>query len=85
MPHMTGTDLAEAIIGIRPDTPVILCTGCVEILTSAKAGTNAFREILLKPFMVRDLATALRRVLDEGQVLNEGQIPALHRTDLSYT
>ena len=27
MPHMTGIDLAKEILTIRPDTPIILCTG----------------------------------------------------------
>ena len=67
MPQMTGTDLAEAIIAIRPDALVILCTGFIENPTPEKPRSNAFREILMKPFIMWDLATAVRRVLDEGK------------------
>ena len=65
MPQMTGADLAAAIIGIRPDTPIILCSGLSELLTPEKERLNGFREILMKPFVIRDLATTVRRVLDE--------------------
>ena len=37
MPQMTGTDLAKEILSIRPDIPIIVCTGFSEVLTQESA------------------------------------------------
>jgi CheY-like chemotaxis protein len=34
MPNLTGKELAKKIIGIRPDIPIILCTGLPKEKTS---------------------------------------------------
>ena len=63
MPQMTGTDLAEQILQIRPDIPIILCTGFSERINeegAKKAGICAF---LMKPGNRRDIALLVRKVL----------------------
>ncbi len=63
MPKLTGDKLAEAVLSIRPDIPVILCTGFSEIIDADKAksiGVNAF---LMKPFTVKEIAETINRVL----------------------
>jgi CheY-like chemotaxis protein len=58
MPQMTGLQLARRLIAIRPELPVILCTGFGDQDTEARAGASAIRTVLLKPLILRDLAEA---------------------------
>jgi len=64
MPNMTGADLAREIMAIRPDTPVILCTGYSEIMTEQKAREMGIRSFIMKPVNRSDLGTVIRDVLD---------------------
>ncbi len=64
MPNMTGDKLAQELLRIRPGIPIILCTGFSEYLTEEKAKALGVRELLMKPLAIRDLAQAVRRVLD---------------------
>jgi len=68
MPHLTGVQLATELLKIRPDIPIILCTGFSEIITAEKAKALGIREFLLKPLITRDVARAIRQVLDGGAV-----------------
>jgi DNA-binding NtrC family response regulator len=64
MPNMTGADLARKIMAIRPDMPVILCTGYSEIMTEQKAREIGIRSFIMKPVNRSDLGTVIRDVLD---------------------
>jgi CheY-like chemotaxis protein len=66
MPHMTGADLAREMMLIRPDIPVILCTGFSERITEEKAREMGIRAFAMKPFNMRDIAETVRRVLDKS-------------------
>jgi CheY-like chemotaxis protein len=63
MPKMTGSELAEAILRIRPDLPIILCTGFSEIVDGEKAKLIGIREFILKPFSLSDISVTIRRAL----------------------
>jgi PAS domain S-box-containing protein len=65
MPKMTGAELAMELIRIRPGTPIILCTGYTERLSRERAKEIGINEFLMKPMNRRELAWAVRRVLDE--------------------
>jgi FixJ family two-component response regulator len=65
MPNMTGAELAQEIMGIRSDIPVILFTGFSEVISEEKAKAMGIREYIMKPVITRDLAKAIRRVLEE--------------------
>ena len=67
MPQMNGYNFAKNITVIRPDLPVILCTGFSDQINEEKARSVGIHAFLLKPVLFQDLANALRRVLDEGQ------------------
>ena len=64
MPHMTGDQLAKEILGIRPDIPVILCTGFSERINNQVAKDMGIRKLLIKPIMLGKLANTIRQVLD---------------------
>ena len=70
MPFMTGEDLGKELMRIRPDTPVILCTGHSDSISSEKAMAMGFRGFIMKPFSVREGAELVRRVLDQKEPSN---------------
>lgn len=65
MPKMMGDALAEEIMRIRPDIPVILCTGFSERIDEERARGMGIRAFMQKPLAMRDLALTLRKVLDQ--------------------
>jgi two-component system cell cycle sensor histidine kinase/response regulator CckA len=65
MPKMTGLELAQEIINIRPDIPIILCTGNTETITQQKGKDIGICECILKPLKIHDLATTLRKIFDK--------------------
>ena len=67
MPHMTGEKLAENLMQIRPDIPVILCTGFSFMIDEQKALDMGIRAFISKPILKREIAEAIRKVLDGNQ------------------
>jgi len=67
MPHMTGDVLARRLLDLRPDLPVILCTGYSDRMNQAKARQIGVAAYLLKPLSVKELAVTVRQVLDRNQ------------------
>jgi len=63
MPQMTGVQLAKAILKVRPDIPVILCTGYSEVIDAEEARELGIREFVMKPFDVTEFSATLRRLL----------------------
>jgi PAS domain S-box-containing protein len=68
MPGMTGEELGKEFMRIRPDIPVILCTGYSDMISSEKATAMGFRGFVMKPFTLRESAELVRRVLDEKKL-----------------
>jgi PAS domain S-box-containing protein len=66
MPDLAGITLAQEIMRVRPDVPVILCTGYSEAVSPENARRTGIREFLMKPLVKRELAEAIRRTLDQG-------------------
>ncbi len=64
MPHMAGSELSSELLKIRPDIPIILCTGHSENMSREKAKDLGIKEFLTKPLNKQELAEAVRRVLD---------------------
>lgn len=65
MPHMTGEMLSQAIRQVRPDVPIILCTGFSHVITQENALSMGINAFLQKPLTMHDLGAAIQRVLDE--------------------
>ncbi len=63
MPHMTGEHLAVALRRIRPDIPIILCTGFSHIIDAEKAQAAGIDAFCMKPLVTRDLAVTIQQVL----------------------
>ena len=64
MPGMTGIELAREILSIRPDLPIILCTGYTEVNDGDMVKEHGIRGFILKPITMTELAGALRTVFD---------------------
>jgi two-component system cell cycle sensor histidine kinase/response regulator CckA len=64
MPQMTGENLAGELIRIKPDIPVILCTGFSASMDEKKAMDMGIRAFVSKPILKRELSEIIRNVLD---------------------
>lgn len=64
MPEMTGAELARELLSLRPDLPVVLCTGFSESLSANEAKACGVREVVMKPIERVELAAAIQRALD---------------------
>lgn len=64
MPGMTGAVLAAELFKIRPDIPIILCTGYSELMTEEEAGRSGFKDFLMKPFTLQAIASVVRKALN---------------------
>jgi len=64
MPAMTGDRLAQNILGLRSDIPIILCTGYSKDITEEKAKSIGIRAFIMKPVEMRVMAETIRKVLD---------------------
>jgi len=65
MPNMAGDNLAAELIKIRPDVPILLCTGFSEKIPEEKAVSMGIKGFLMKPIVRADLASKIRKVLDD--------------------
>lgn len=64
MPNMTGLDLSRELIKIRPEIPIILCTGFSEKINAVKAEQTGVRATVMKPIVMSEIASTIRDVLD---------------------
>ncbi|MCK4981101.1 MAG: response regulator [Candidatus Delongbacteria bacterium] len=66
MPGLTGLELTSEILEIKPDIPIILCTGFSKLLNGIKDENKLpVKSVIMKPFLKRELAVAVRKALDE--------------------
>ena len=65
MPHLSGTQLTGQIKMLRPDMPVILCSGFSREINAESAMAIGVSRYLMKPVVKRELAEAVRAVLDK--------------------
>ena len=64
MPKMTGRELAEHLHRIKPDIPIILCTGFSTDIDENRAASMGISALIYKPILSRDIAQAIRNALD---------------------
>jgi CheY-like chemotaxis protein/anti-sigma regulatory factor (Ser/Thr protein kinase) len=67
MPKMTGVELAKALHSIKPDLPVILCTGFSAAISQDMLTQAGIREVIMKPMIASELSEAIDRVLNAGK------------------
>lgn len=64
MPGMTGENIARRMIQIRPEIPIILCTGYSTVFSEEDAKSMGIKEFSFKPLAKKDIAKLIRKVLD---------------------
>jgi len=60
---MTGERLAQALRGLRPDIPIILCTGFSHGMHAERAQELGIDALLMKPLAMQDLAQTIQQVM----------------------
>jgi CheY-like chemotaxis protein/anti-sigma regulatory factor (Ser/Thr protein kinase) len=65
MPQMTGLELAREIHRVRPDIPVILCTGFSETIGEDNFRSHGIDAFIMKPMPRREIAFLIRHVLEQ--------------------
>jgi len=64
MPAMSGEAFARALLAIRNDIPIILCTGFSHNMTAEKAAHLGFKAFLMKPVNAATLAHTVKQVFE---------------------
>ncbi len=70
MPNLTGDKLAEKMIALKPELPVIVCTGFSSRITPEAAKAMGVRAFLTKPLLKREIAETIREVIDNTNLTN---------------
>jgi len=68
MPNMTGDQLAHEIRQIRPEIPIIICTGFSERINKENAEALGANGLLMKPIVKSEMAKMIRKMLDEAKI-----------------
>ena len=63
MPGLRGEELARQIIALRPDMPIILCTGYSDLIDEKLAREIGIREFVMKPYVVANFVQTIRKAL----------------------
>jgi CheY-like chemotaxis protein len=70
MPGMTGIDLARRMLQVRPDLPIILCTGYSSQITEEKVRSYGIKGFAMKPLSKNNFTELIRKILDEQKALS---------------
>jgi PAS domain S-box-containing protein len=63
MPHMTGLQLVEKVLTIRPELPVLMVSGIGESMSIDSLKQRGVRRLLPKPYQSADLTTAAKALI----------------------
>ncbi len=69
MPNLNGLDLAERLLGIRPNFPIILCTGFPDEVERERLRALGVMEFLTKPISPADLALCVEKILKQANTV----------------
>ena len=64
MPGMSGMDLAEELLQIRPDLPIIITSGYVRTEDARRAEQIGVQDVVMKPNTVAEIGQLIRARLD---------------------
>jgi PAS domain S-box-containing protein len=74
MPGMTGEQLSAALLQLRPDLPVLMCTGFSQNFGPNEANAAGIREYVMKPVVLKDLDQALARIFGHDDAVASSQV-----------
>jgi len=64
---MTGDELARELLKIRPNLPIIVCTGYSKKISEESFKKIGIKAVAFKPIIKKDLAWIVRKVLDDAK------------------
>ncbi len=62
---MNGLELAQAVLAIRPDAPVVIASGCIDPAEARRAVAVGVRRVIQKPAKVPEMARVVSELLRE--------------------
>ena len=65
MPGLTGIELARKVLQVRPDIPIILCTGYSETINREDSRQLGIHSFLQKPITMNEMLAASARALQD--------------------
>lgn len=65
MPNMTGIELSREILKVRPDQPIILCTGFSEAVSYERIREIGIGDFIMKPILKHELMKSIANMLGE--------------------
>ena len=65
MPKMMGDQLARELMKVRPDIPIILCTGFSQKISEKQAKEIGIKAFAMKPLARKDMAYIVRKALGD--------------------
>ena len=68
MPNMTGVQLAAELKKIRPNIPVVLCTGFSYQVNDEKCKALGIDDFVMKPVIKNEIAATIRKLIDNTNV-----------------
>ncbi|MCP4162556.1 MAG: response regulator [Deltaproteobacteria bacterium] len=71
MPGITGDILSREILKIRPEIPIIICTGYSDLINEEKARKIGVSDYIMKPLGKSELGKVVKDVLDKELVMEE--------------
>lgn len=60
---MSGLELAQAVLAIRPDAPVVIASGCIDPAEARRAAAVGVRKVIHKPAKVPEMARLVSDLL----------------------
>jgi len=67
MPNMTGSQLAKEIKKLKPNIPIIICTGFSEQINEKKCKSIGLQGFVMKPIIKREIAKIIRKALNKSK------------------
>ncbi len=71
LPDTNGLDLLEKMVETDPNTEIIMVTAVNEVQTAVQAIKLGAYEYIIKPFVVDDVLTVIRRALEKRSLVKE--------------
>ncbi|MCF7849563.1 MAG: response regulator [Kiritimatiellales bacterium] len=65
MPRLTGKEMARGCLKIRPDIPIIICSGYADLVTEKDQAEIGFTQFMTKPTDWRELSRVLQREINK--------------------
>lgn len=74
MPAMTGLELAQRLLAIRPDVRIIICTGYSSTVSEEKALAIGVRGFAMKPLAIQEISQLIRKVIEDENVIPDSRV-----------